>query len=64
MMTTLVLILITLIEGVLSPQGSNITFAALCALTLIGVPTRWVLPLTILLHLALAFASGGTTAAL
>tara|TARA_R110000787_G_scaffold170285_3_gene282980 strand:+ start:508 stop:666 length:159 start_codon:yes stop_codon:yes gene_type:complete len=40
----------------LSAQGSNLTFAGLCALALCGVPVRWVVGLTTAWHLCLAFA--------
>ncbi|WP_299376005.1 hypothetical protein [uncultured Tateyamaria sp.] len=44
-----------MIAWMLSAQGSNAVFAGLCALALCGVPVRWVVCGTILLHLCLAF---------
>ncbi len=64
MMTTLIIVLTTLLSWIISAQGSNITFAAISALALVGVPARWVVALTITLHLCLAFASGSASIAL
>ncbi len=36
-----------MIAWIISTQGSNLTFAVLCALALYGVPVRWVVALTI-----------------
>ncbi|WP_299024328.1 hypothetical protein [uncultured Sulfitobacter sp.] len=49
----------SMIVWAMSAQGSNVTFAAICALALIGVPVRWVVVLTLLAHLSLAWAGGG-----
>lgn len=58
MMTTLTLVLPALLSWMVSAQGSNVTFAAICALSLCGVPMRWVVVLTIILHLCLAVTGG------
>ncbi len=63
MMTTLTLVLPALLSWTMSAQGSNVTFAALCALALCGVTVRLVVVLTILLHLCLALAGGGAPVA-
>lgn len=47
----------SMIAWTMSAQGSNVTFAAICTLALIGFPAGWVVALTILLHLSLALAS-------
>ncbi|KIN79212.1 hypothetical protein [Sulfitobacter mediterraneus] len=53
-----------MIAWMMSAQGSNVTFALICTLALCGIPVRWVVVLTIILHLSLAFASGSASAAL
>ncbi len=56
MITTLIIVQTALFSWIMSTQGSNLTFAALCALALGGVPVRWVVGMTILFHICLAFA--------